>query len=98
MPSFKLEFHVKARKEWDKLDATIRLQFAKKLKERLTSPRIEADKLSGMTDCYKIKLRSAGYRLVYQVFDNKLVITVVAVGKRERSEAYAVAQKRVEQS
>lgn len=51
MPSFKLEFHVKARKEWDKLDATIRLQFAKKLKERMTSPRIEADKLSGMADC-----------------------------------------------
>lgn len=68
-----------------------------KLKERLTSPRIEADKLSGMTDCYKIKLRSAGYRLVYQVVDNKLVITVVAVGKRERSEAYTAAQKRVEQ-
>lgn len=32
MPSFTLEFHVKASKEWDKLDATIRLQFAKKLK------------------------------------------------------------------
>ncbi len=55
MPSFKLEFHVKARKEWDKLDATIRLQFAKKLKERLTSSSVEADKLSGMADCYKIK-------------------------------------------
>lgn len=94
MPNFTLEFHVKARKEWDKLDATIRLQFAKKLKERLTSPRIEADKLSGMTDCYKIKLHSAGYRLVYQVFDSRLVITVVAVGKRERSKVYSAAEKR----
>jgi len=50
-----------------------------------------------MADCYKIKLRSAGYRLVYQVVDDKLVITVVAVGRRERSEAYTAAQKRVEQ-
>lgn len=59
-------------------------------------PRIEADKLSGMTDCYKIKLRSAGYRPVYQIVDDKLLITVVAVGKRERSEAYTAARKRVQ--
>ena len=32
-----------------------------------------------MADCYKIKLRSAGYRLVYQVVDNRLVITVVVL-------------------
>ncbi|OEC33628.1 hypothetical protein SAMN05216600_10735 [Pseudomonas cuatrocienegasensis] len=29
MPNFTLEFHVKARKEWDKLDAIIRLQFVR---------------------------------------------------------------------
>ncbi|MDO5667746.1 MAG: hypothetical protein Q4G44_07995 [Alcaligenaceae bacterium] len=27
-------------------------------------------RLSGMPDCYKIKLRSVGYRLIYQVNDN----------------------------
>ena len=93
---FALEFNVKARKEWNKLDATIRLQFAKKLKERLELPRIEADRLPNLPDCYKIKLRSAGYRLVYQVIDQKLVVTVIAVGKRERAEVYAAAQNRIE--
>ena len=46
----------------------------KKLAEILESPRIEANKLHGMPDCYKIKLRSSGYRLVYQVLDKKVVV------------------------
>lgn len=95
MPDFSLEFNGKALKEWKKLDNSIRLQFALKLKERMLAPRVEADKLRGLPDCYKLKLRSAGYRLVYQVIDQRLVITVIAVGKRERSVVYRAAAKRV---
>lgn len=92
---YELDFNVKALKEWRKLDSSIRLQFAKKLKERLNQPRVEADKLKGMPDCYKIKLRTAGYRLVYEMVDERLVVTVVAVGKRERNKAYSVASGRL---
>ena len=92
---YSLEFNVQARKEWDKLNSTIRLQLAKKLKERLTNPRVESDKLRDMPDCYKIKLRSVGYRLVYEVIDRRLVVTVVAVGKRERSKVYVNAATRL---
>ncbi|WP_338296203.1 type II toxin-antitoxin system RelE family toxin, partial [Escherichia coli] len=45
-------------------------------------------KLRGLKDCYKIKLRASGFRLVYQVIDDILIIAVVAVGKRERSNVY----------
>lgn len=90
-----LEFNAHALKEWGKLGKTIQLQFAKKLKERLGNPRIEADKLRDMPNCYKIKLRSIGYRLVYEVIDSRLVVTVIAVGKRERSKAYEHASKRL---
>jgi mRNA interferase RelE/StbE len=48
-----------------------------------------------MLDCYKIKLRSAGHRLVYQVRDNEVVVSVVAVGKRERNAVYKAAMKRM---
>lgn len=92
---YALEFNVQARKEWDKLGNTIQLQFAKKLKERLENPRVEADKLQDMPNCYKIKLRSIGYRLVYEVVDERLIVTVIAVGKRERSKAYGSAAKRL---
>ena len=93
--SYRLVFKAVAKKEWDKLDATIRGQFKKKLAERVEEPRVESSRLSGMQDCYKIKLRSAGYRLVYQVRDNELVVSVVAVGKRERNSVYKAAVKRI---
>ena len=92
---YDLEFKPSALKEWRKLDPSIREQFKKKLGERLENPRIESSKLSGMTDCYKIKLKSVGYRLVYQVEDKRLLVVVVAVGKREGSLVYRIAEDRL---
>jgi mRNA interferase RelE/StbE len=48
-----------------------------------------------MKDCYKIKLRKAGYRLVYEVRDEEVVVLVVAIGKRERNAVYKTAAKRL---
>ncbi|WP_285419503.1 type II toxin-antitoxin system RelE/ParE family toxin [Pseudomonas sp. efr-133-TYG-5] len=92
--TYKLEFLPSAYKEWNKLGHTLREQFKKKLAERLELPRIPADALHGLPDCYKIKLKASGYRLVYQVIDERVVVSVVAVGKRERSSVYATAKKR----
>lgn len=92
---YKLKFKVEAEKEWNKIDSTIRSQFKKKLAKVLENPHIPSAKLSGLVDCYKIKLRSAGYRLVYQVRDEEVVVSVVAVGKRERNEVYKTAIKRI---
>ena len=93
--TYNLEFKSSALKEWRKLDATIREQFKKKLRERLENPRVDSSKLVGMPDCYKIKLKSVGYRLVYQVEDKQLVVVVVAVGKREGSLVYRTAEDRL---
>ncbi|MEO7623815.1 MAG: type II toxin-antitoxin system RelE/ParE family toxin, partial [Gallionella sp.] len=80
--------------EWRKLDTTVREQFKKKLAERLQHPRVPSAKLTGHKDRYKIKLRSVGYRLVYEVRDSVLLVIVVAVGKRERNAVYRMAAKR----
>jgi len=93
--TFKLVFKQDAKKEWDKLDSTIKAQFKKKLIERLGNRRGESSRLSGMEDCYKIKLRSAGYRLVYQVRDSQILISIVSVGKRDRNQVYKIAIKRI---
>lgn len=93
--SYKLVFKEEALKEWHKLDDSIREQFRKKLEERLEKPRVESARLSGMADCYKIKLKSAGYRLVYEVRDETVTVVVIAVGKRERNLVYKIAIKRV---
>ena len=73
---------------------TVRKQFAKKLRERLETPRLPASALHGMPDHYKIKLRQAGYRLVYRVEDNRVTVVVVAVGRREHNDVYDAAQRR----
>jgi mRNA interferase RelE/StbE len=93
--TYRLLFKTEAKKEWDKLDSAIRTQFKKKLAERLEFPRVESARLNGLRDCYKIKLRSAGFRLVYQVRDEEVVVSVIAVGKRERNAVYKAAVKRV---
>jgi mRNA interferase RelE/StbE len=93
--SYRLLFRAQAKKEWDRLNASIKAQFKKRLAERLEVPRVESARLNGMQDCYKIKLRSISYRLVYQVRDNELVVSVVAVGKRERNAVYKAASKRI---
>ena len=84
-----------ALKEWRKLAVPIREQFKAKLHERLRNPRVPSARLHNMPDCYKIKLRTVGYRLVYQVDDGVLLVTVVAVGKRDKDSVYSAAVKRV---
>ncbi len=91
---FELAFLEEAQKEWRKLDASVRAQFKERLVERLEHPRVPAAKLSGHADRYKIKLRSVGCRLVYEVRDKQVLVLVVAVGKRERNEVYKAAAKR----
>lgn len=92
--TYELGFLEDALKEWRKLDNSIKTQFKKKLAERLESPRVPSAKLAGQPDRYKIKLRSIGYRLVYEVRDSQLIVIVVAVGKRERNTVYKSAEIR----
>ena len=93
--TYELVFKQDAFKEWQRLDSIIKIQFKKKLVERLSNPKIESARLNGMKDCYKIKLRKAGYRLVYQVRDLEVIVSIVAVGKRERNSVYKIAAKRI---
>ena len=93
--TYSLEFDLRALKEWHKLGDTIRQQFKNKLAEILDNPRIEANRLRDLPDCYKVKLRSAGYRLIYQVIDQDIVVFVVAIDKRENEAAYRKASKRL---
>lgn len=86
--TYSLKFLTIAQKEWRKLAPSIQAQFKKKLKERLQNPHVPSAKLRGYDAVYKIKLRTLGYRLVYEVVDNELVVYVLAVGKRDKSAVY----------
>ena len=86
--SYSLEFNPKAYKEWKKLGSTVREQFKKKLAQRMVNPRVPKDRLSGYDNVYKIKLRTVGYRLAYEVKDEEIVILVLTVGQRENNKVY----------
>ncbi|ABP59123.1 MULTISPECIES: type II toxin-antitoxin system RelE/ParE family toxin [Enterobacteriaceae] len=93
--TYELAFDPRALKEWYKLGDTVRAQFKKKLAQVLAEPRIKSARLTDLPDCYKIKLRASGYRLVYQVRDDVVMVFVIAVGKREKLVVYHDANKRL---
>jgi len=92
--TYKLKFLPTALKEWKKLDNTIRIQLKKKVEEVLENPKVQANKLRKFDNHYKIKLKTSGYRLVYEVIDDEIVVLVIAIGKREDNKIYEVAKLR----
>lgn len=92
--SYELQFLPPALDEWRRLSAPTRLQFKKKLAQVLENPRVPKNRLRGAADRYKIKLLSLGYRLVYEVSDTTISVTVISVGKRDKSLVYRAAAKR----
>lgn len=96
MKTYELEFHEAALKEWRILDASLQAQFKKQLAKRLHAPHVPSARLHGdLKNTYKIKLRNAGYRLVYEVIDQRLVVLVIAVGRRDHDAAYEQAALRL---
>lgn len=90
--AYKLRFMPEALDEWHRLDGSVRTVLKKLLAKRLDNPDVPGGELAG---CYKIKLRQQGVRLVYAVEDDHLIVTVIAVDKREDGVVYQSAIARV---
>lgn len=94
--SYRLKRHVDFTAEWEALPNTVRDQLKKKLAKIIENPHIPKNRLSGLPNCYKIKLLKAGVRLVYQVIDDEVVILLITVGKREDNAVYNEARERLD--
>ena len=93
---YRLKFVPDALKEWQALDGSIKGPLRKALKKRLEQPHMPGAELHGdLRGCYKIKLRKQGYRLVYLVEDDVLVVLVLAIDRREDLAAYHAAMLRL---
>ena len=78
-----------ALEEWQRLDGSVKTPLKKLLAKRLDNPHVPGGELHGpLAGCYKIKLRQLGVRLVYSVEDDHLIVTVIAVDKREDAAVY----------
>lgn len=94
---YSLEFLLVAKKELDRLEKALQIQILKKLRSRMLEPKVQADKLRGMPNCYKLKMRASGLRLVYEVVDDRLVVLVIAVGRRDNEALYQAGKARLTQ-
>jgi mRNA interferase RelE/StbE len=95
-PNYRLAFETSALKEWQALDGSVKEPLRKLLKKRLDEPRVPGAELRGeLSGCYKIKLRKQGYRLVYRVVDELVIVMVLAVDKREGEKVYDAAIDRL---
>ncbi|HQT35341.1 MAG: type II toxin-antitoxin system RelE family toxin [Thiobacillus sp.] len=93
---YRLKFLPEAIEEWNALDGSVKEVLRKALKKRLQQPHTPGAQLHGdLRNCYKIKLRKQGYRLVYSVEDDALVVLVLAIDKREDMAAYRSAVERL---
>ena len=93
---YQLEFLESSLDEWKSLDGSVRQILKKLLEKRLANPRTPGAELHGeLADCYKINLRKQGYRLVYQVRDDALVVLVIAVDRRDKDKVYKAALARI---
>ena len=90
--SYKLKFLPSALKEWRKLAPEIKEKFKKQLGRRLENPHIDSARIRGYKHHYKIKLRSPGYRLVYEVAEKEIIVYVICVGRRDT--IYKILRKR----
>lgn len=93
---YKLRFMPEALEEWRRLDGSVQVNLKKLLAKRLDNPHVSGGELHGpLSGCYKIKLRQQGVRLVYFVEDGHLLVTVLAVDKREGGVVYESALTRL---
>jgi mRNA interferase RelE/StbE len=94
--TYRLKFVPSAWAEWQALDGSVKEPLRKLLKKRLNNPHMPGAALHGeLAGFYKIKLRKQGYRLVYGVEYDALVVMVMAVDKREDSAVYRAALSRL---
>lgn len=86
---YRLFFVPSALQEWRELDGSVKETLRKLLRKRLNNPHVPGGALRGeLVGYYKIKLRKQGYRLVYCVEDDALIVMVMAVDKREDGVVY----------
>ena len=80
MASYKLVIRRSAGKEIEALPAKDRRRVVTKIQGLATNPRpVGCEKLSGEE---KYRLRQGDFRILYEIVDRELIVTVVKVGNR----------------
>ncbi len=99
MKTYKIIFHKKAKKEFDKMDNSIKILILKQLKKLSTHP--DSGKSLGnkygidLTGYRKIYVDNKKFRIVYKIIEEKIEIFVIGIGIRDKNKIYELINKRL---
>ena len=100
--TYKILFHPEAAKEIAGLDNRVRLLVFKQIKKLSLAPGLGKElgnkqgiDLLGYRKIYADKKKT---RIVYKIVDEKILIQIIAVGKREGMRVYKKAAKRLQET
>ena len=98
---YKVLFHPDAAKEVARLDNRVKLLVLKQIKKLSITPGLGRElgnrhgiNLSGFRKLYADKKK---IRIVYKVVDEKVLVQIIAIGKREGMEVYQKAATRLQE-
>lgn len=101
MPSiYKIKFHKKAKKEFEKLDGRLQLSAAKKIQQLRKNPGSQGKRLGkkygiDLLGCRSLKFDDTRMRIVFSVKEDVIEVHILSVGKRSDEEVYQEASKRM---
>jgi len=103
--AWNVEFYDKAQKEFNKLNSSPKLQVAKAIRKVSQNPLPQAEggygkplgsnQSSKLAGCLKIKLKSIGIRVVYQLIRENSIMKIVIISIRDDNEVYKEAEYRI---
>jgi len=96
---YRIEFLPQAAREFEGLDGSLKRIAAKQIEKLSEKPElgVHLGKRLGidLTGYRKIYFGKRGYRIVYEIVREKLVVLVIGIGKRERAEIYREVAERL---
>lgn len=100
--AYKVEFLPEASREFEALNGSLKKIAAKQIDKLAERPELgePLGKRMGidLTGYRKIYFGKKGYRIVYEIQRQKLLILIIGIGKRERAEIYREVARRLGRS
>ncbi len=98
MSLYKVSFHPEAKKEFDSLDGSVKNVVLKQISKLEKSPAL-GEKLGNkagfdLTGYWKVYAYKKKIQIVYRIHEGKLLVFIIAVGKREDMDVYGSAFER----
>lgn len=84
-----------AEKHWKKLPHEAKVYFVKQLKKICNYPKLAKPLRGDLSGFYKLKLRTLGYRLVYELRESELVLVIIDTDTRNNDRIYNSVRKRL---